>query len=67
MLTTVRYLPLLIASTVMVCSFLFKILLSELKLTYLFRDIILFFVLYYTVKLLTVNLEKILRNYWKIL
>ncbi len=67
MITSIRYLPLLIASTVMICSFLFKVLSPELKLTYLFRDIILFFILYYVVRAVTVNVEKILRNYWKIL
>ena len=67
MITTVRYLPLFIASVVMICSFLFKVLSPELKLTYLLRDIILFFVLYYVVRAVTVYVEKILKNYWKIL
>ena len=67
MLTVVRYLPLFIASIAMLCSFLFKVLAPELKLTSLFRDIILFFILYYVVRMLTVNVERILRNYWKIL
>ncbi|MDR0454307.1 MAG: hypothetical protein LBH05_05805 [Deferribacteraceae bacterium] len=67
MLTLVRYLPILTASMVMICSFLFKILSDELKLTSLFRDIILFFVLYHAVRMLTINVEKILKNYWKIL
>jgi hypothetical protein len=67
MITSVKYLPILIASTVMLGSYLFKVLFSELKLTYLFRDIILFFIVYYVVKLLTGGVERILRNYWKIL
>ena len=67
MITTVKYLPLLLASIVTLCSLVFKILSPELKLTYLFRDIILFFILYYAVRILTVNVERILKNYWKIL
>jgi hypothetical protein len=67
MITSVKYLPLLLASIVMMGSYLFKVLFSELKLTYLFRDIIIFFIVYYVVKLVTVGIERILRNYWKIL
>lgn len=67
MITSIRYLPLFIASLVMICSFLFKVLSPELKLTYLFRDIIIFFILYYVVRLITINIERILKNYWKIL
>ena len=67
MLTSIRYLPMLIASTVMICSFIFKVLSPELKLTYLLRDIILFFILYYVVRALTLYVERILKNYWKIL
>jgi hypothetical protein len=67
MITSVKFLPIFIASTVMLGSYLFKVLFSELKLTYLLRDIILFFVVYYVVRLLTVGIERILKNYWKIL
>lgn len=65
-ITSIKYLPLFIASTVMMGSVLYKILSPELKLTYLLRDIILFFILYYVVRLITVGVEKILKNYWKI-
>ncbi len=67
MITSMKFLPLLFASTVAMSSMLFKVLFTELKLTYLFRDIILFFILYYVVRIITVGIERILRNYWKIL
>ena len=67
MITSMKYLPLLVASTVMMGSVLYKILSPELYLTYLIRDIILFFILYYVVKRISSGIEKILRSYWKIL
>ena len=67
MITSIKYLPLFIASTLTMGSILFKVLFTELKLTYLFRDIILFFILYYVVRAVSVGVERILKNYWKIL
>lgn len=68
MITSLKYYPILIASVVMLASFLFKILLvPDLKVTYFARDIILFFIVYYVVKVLTNSLARILKNYWKIL
>lgn len=68
MITSLKYYPILIASLVMMASFLFKILLvPDLKVTYFARDIILFFIVYYVVKVLTNSLARILKNYWKIL
>ena len=68
MITSLKYYPILVASIVMMASFLFKILLvPELKVTYFARDIILFFIVYYVVKVLTNSLARILKNYWKIL
>lgn len=67
MITSIKYLPLLIASAVMMASVTYKVLSPELKLTYLFRDIILFFILYYVVKRISIGVEKILKNYWKIM
>ncbi len=68
MITSLKYYPILIASVVMLASFLFKILLvPDLKVTYFIRDIILFFIVYYVVKVLTNSLARILKNYWKIL
>ena len=68
MITSLKYYPILIASVVMMASFLFKILLvPDLKVTYFARDIVLFFIVYYVVKVLTNGLTRILKNYWKIL
>ncbi len=68
MITSLKYYPILIASVVMMASFLFKILLvPDLKVTYFARDIVLFFIVYYVVKVLTNSLTRILKNYWKIL
>lgn len=68
MITSLKYYPILIASIVMMASFLFKILLvSDLKVTYFARDVVLFFIVYYVVKVLTNSLARILKNYWKIL
>lgn len=68
MITSLKYYPILIASVVMMASFLFKILLvPDLKVTYFARDIVLFFIVYYVVKVLTNSLARILKNYWKIL
>ena len=68
MITSLKYYHILIASVVMMASFLFKILLvPDLKVTYFARDIVLFFIVYYVVKVLTNSLTRILKNYWKIL
>lgn len=68
MITSLKYYPILIASIVMMVSFLFKVLMvPDLKITYFARDIILFFIVYYIVKVLTNSLARILKNYWKIL
>ena len=68
MITSLKYYPILIASVVMMASFLFKILLvPDLKVTYFARDIVLFFIVYYVVKVLTNSLTRILKNSWKIL
>lgn len=68
MITSLKYYPILVASIVMMASFLFKILLvPDLKVTYFARDIVLFFIVYYVVKVLTNSLARILKNYWKIL
>ncbi|MDE7034429.1 MAG: hypothetical protein K2O68_05515 [Mucispirillum sp.] len=68
MITSLKYYPILIASIVMMASFLFKVLLvPDLKVMYFARDIVLFFIVYYVVKVLTNSLARILKNYWKIL
>ncbi|MDE7170183.1 MAG: hypothetical protein K2N67_08300 [Mucispirillum sp.] len=68
MISSLKYLPILLASIVMTASFLFKVLLvPDLKMTYFLRDIVLFFIVYYIVKALTNNVVRIFKNYWKIL
>ena len=68
MITSLKYYPLFIASVVMMFSMLFKVLLlKDLKATYFIRDIVLFFIVYYVVKVLTNSLARIMKNYWKIL
>ena len=67
MITSLKYYPILIASIVMMASFLFKVLLvPDLKVTYFARDIVLFFIVYYVVKVITYSLARKLKNYWKI-
>ncbi len=68
MITSLKYYPMFIASVVMMFSMLFKVLLlKDLKATYFIRDIVLFFIVYYVVKVLTNSLARIMKNYWKIL
>ena len=61
MITSLKYYPILIASVVKI------LLVPDLKVTYFARDIVLFFIVYYVVKVLTNSLTRILKNYWKIL
>ncbi len=67
MISSLKYMPILLASIVTTGSFLFKILVAEPKLTYYFRDIVVFFIVYYVTKTLSQNLARIFKNYWKIL
>lgn len=68
MISSIKYMPILLSTVVFTASVLFKVLLvQELKLTYFWRDIILFFILYYVVGLFTKNIERIMKNYWKML
>ena len=67
MITSLKYVPLLVSTCVMMGSVLYKILSPQLKLTYFFRDIILFFVLYFVIWILISGIERVLKNYWKIL
>lgn len=68
MISSLKYMPILLASLVTTGSFVFKVLASEQpKLTYFLRDIIIFFIVYYVTKTLTHNLARIFKNYWKIL
>ncbi len=67
MISSLKYLPILLASVVMTSSFLFKILFVDVHWTYFLRDIVVFFIVYFVTKTLTDNLAKIFKNYWKIL
>ncbi len=67
MISSLKYMPILLASLVTTGSFLFKILVAEPKLTYYLRDIIVFFIIYFVTKTLSQNLARIFKNYWKIL
>ena len=62
-----KYIPIFVASLVMMGSFLFKVLFADLKWTYFLRDLIVFMIIYYVVKVLIDKLSKALKNYWKIL
>ena len=68
MISSLKYLPILVASVVMTISFLMKILLvPNLKASLFLRDIVIFFIVYFVIKMLTNNLSRIFKNYWKIL
>lgn len=67
MISSLKYLPIFLSSTIMTTSFLFKVLFTDIKLTYFLRDIIVFFIVYYVSKVLTENLARMFKNYWKIL
>lgn len=67
MITAMRYLPMLLASTVLMASLMFQLFVTDITVSTVFRDITLFMILYYVVRRLTIYVEKILKNYWKIL
>lgn len=67
MITAMRYLPMLLASTVLMASLMFQLFVTDITVSTVFRDITLFMILYYVVRRLTIYIEKILKNYWKIL
>lgn len=68
MITSLKYIPILLASMAMTLSFLFKVLFAtDLHPADFIRDIVLFFIIYYIVKTLLDNIARIFKNYWKIL
>ncbi len=67
MISSLKYLPILVASVVMTVSFLFKILFTEPHWSFFLRDIVAFFIIYFIIKTLTDSLARIFKNYWKIL
>lgn len=62
-----RELALLIASTVFIISFVMKFIILDVKLTYMPRDIIMFFAIYMIAKNLFFMVDKLLMNFRKIM
>lgn len=62
-----RELALLISSTVFVLSFVMKFIILDVKLTYMIRDIIMFFAIYMIAKNLFFMIDRILINFRKIM
>ncbi|MGE4497393.1 MAG: hypothetical protein AB7E48_05890 [Deferribacterales bacterium] len=62
-----RELALMLATVAFVSSFVYKFFLLEVKLTYVTRDIIMFFIIYYVTEKLFLYIDKIMINYRKIL
>lgn len=67
MISSLKFMPILIASFAMTSSFLYKIMVTDFVLTGFFRDIIIFFIIYFVTKMLTTNVARVFKNYWKIL
>lgn len=68
MITALKYLPILFATIMLLISFMIKLLFQEdIRIIYLFRDLVVFLISYYIIRVLVSNITKILRNYWKIL
>lgn len=62
-----REIALMIATVAFVMSFVYKFFLHEVKLTYVTRDIIMFFIVYFVTEKLFLYIDKIMMNYRKIL
>jgi len=62
-----RELSLLLATTIFLASFVVKFLIYDVKLTYIARDIIMFFVIYIISKNLFFMVDKLIINYRKIM
>jgi len=62
-----RELALLIATCVFLGSFVMKFLIYDVKLTYISKDIIMFFVIYLIAKNLFFMIDKLIINYRKIM
>ncbi|WP_022851729.1 hypothetical protein [Limisalsivibrio acetivorans] len=58
---------LFLASGAFMASFVYKVFLLEVKLTYVARDFIMFFVIYFVAEKLFLLIDKIIINYRKIL
>ncbi len=62
-----REMALLISSTIFIISFVMKFVILDVKLTYMFRDIIMFFAIYMIAKNLFFMIDRILINFRKIM
>jgi hypothetical protein len=62
-----REIALGLATVAFVVSFVYKFFLLEVKLTYVTRDIIMFFIIYYICEKLFLLIDKIIMSYRKIL
>lgn len=62
-----RELALLLSSTVFIISFVMKFVIFDVKLTYMMRDIIMFFAIYMIAKNLFFMIDRILINFRKIM
>jgi hypothetical protein len=62
-----RELSLLLATVVFMMSFVVKFLIYDVKLTYISRDIIMFFAIYLIAKNLFFMIDKLIINYRKIM
>lgn len=68
MITSLKYLPMFVASIVMMASLVFKVLtVEDIHFTLYIRDLIAFFIIYYLIKVLINNIVRMFKNYWKIL
>ncbi|MCD8553917.1 hypothetical protein [Seleniivibrio sp.] len=62
-----REMALLLSSTVFITSFVVKFIIFDVKLTYMIRDIIMFFAIYMIAKSLFFMIDRILINFRKIM
>lgn len=62
-----REMALLLSSTVFITSFVVKFIIFDVKLTYMIRDIIMFFAIYLIAKSLFFMIDRILINFRKIM
>jgi len=62
-----REMALLLSSTVFMTSFVVKFIIFDVKLTYMIRDIIMFFAIYMIAKSLFFMIDRILINFRKIM
>ena len=62
-----REMALLISSTLFVISFVMKFVILDVKLTYMIRDIIMFFAVYLIAKNMFFMIDRILINFRKIM